>query len=155
MLSDGELVSKADFSVPRSPQNILEGGESWKEDFVIKPADTHNLQRPETVESLFYMWRITGDEMYRRWGWEIFEAFVKHTAVEGGSGFSSIQNVLADSPEHLGTRDNMESFWPVSQPFFEAGSSGVCANERCKHRPKHSNTSTSSSHHPASSLSTR
>lgn len=113
-MSDGELVSKADFSTPRSPMHILEGGESWKEDFVIKPADTHNLQRPETVESLFYMWRITGDEMYRRWGWEIFEAFVRHTAVEGGSGFSSIQNVLADSPEHIGTRDNMESFWPVS-----------------------------------------
>lgn len=35
------------------------------EDFVIKPLDAHNLQRPETVESLFVMWRVTGDLVYR------------------------------------------------------------------------------------------
>ncbi|KAG7293070.1 hypothetical protein NEMBOFW57_003116 [Staphylotrichum longicolle] len=31
----------------------------WRKAFDVRPADTHNLQRPETVESLFYMWRIT------------------------------------------------------------------------------------------------
>ncbi|KAK4986378.1 mannosyl-oligosaccharide alpha-1,2-mannosidase [Elasticomyces elasticus] len=80
----------------------------WKQDYVIKPADTHNLQRPETVESLFYMWRITGDEKYREWGWEMFQSFVKYTAVEGDGGFSSINSVDTISPS---TRDNMESFW--------------------------------------------
>ncbi|KAF2209899.1 glycoside hydrolase family 47 protein [Cercospora zeae-maydis SCOH1-5] len=77
-------------------------------DFIFKSADVHNLQRPETVESLFYMWRITGDEQYRRWGWEMFQAFVKHTLVPDGEGFSSVASVLED-PVHL--RDNMESFW--------------------------------------------
>lgn len=30
-------------------------------DIVIKPADRHNLLRPETVESLFVLYRITED----------------------------------------------------------------------------------------------
>jgi endoplasmic reticulum Man9GlcNAc2 1,2-alpha-mannosidase len=85
----------------------------WRQDFEIKPADTHNLLRPETVESLFYMWRITGDEMYRHWGWEMFGSFMKHTSIPDGTGFSSIGNVNEIPPPHW---DNMESFWPVS-PF--------------------------------------
>ncbi|KAF2099205.1 family 47 glycosyl hydrolase [Rhizodiscina lignyota] len=84
---------------------------SWKQDYIIKPADTHNLQRPETVESLFYMWRITGDEMYRHWGWEMFQSFVNYTAVGDGAGFSSIRDVTKTSEEGHGWRDNMESFW--------------------------------------------
>jgi mannosyl-oligosaccharide alpha-1,2-mannosidase len=85
-------------------------GEGWKKDFIIKPADAHNLQRPETVESLLYMWRITGDDIYREWGWEMFEAFVKHTIVENNGGFSSIGDVRTIPPP---SRDNMESFWLV------------------------------------------
>ena len=34
--------------------------------------DAHNLLRPETVESLFVLWRVTGDVKYREWGWQIF-----------------------------------------------------------------------------------
>jgi mannosyl-oligosaccharide alpha-1,2-mannosidase len=34
-------------------------------DFIINDRDGHNWLRPETVESLFYMWRFTGDEKYR------------------------------------------------------------------------------------------
>ncbi|KAF2737876.1 seven-hairpin glycosidase [Polyplosphaeria fusca] len=80
----------------------------WKTDFIVKPADAHNLQRPETVESLFYMWRITGDDIYREWGWTMFESFVKHTIVENGGGFTSVSDVTTVPPP---TRDNMESFW--------------------------------------------
>jgi mannosyl-oligosaccharide alpha-1,2-mannosidase len=39
--------------------------DSHNHDIIIKPRDTHCLLRPETVESLFLLWRITGDEMYR------------------------------------------------------------------------------------------
>ena len=83
----------------------------WRADYVVKSNDAHNLQRPETVESLFYMWRLTGDEMYRHWGWEMFKAFVKHTDVGGGGGFTSLGNVNEMPPPQ---RDNMESFWLVS-----------------------------------------
>lgn len=104
---------------------------SWKKDINIHAQDVHNLQRPETAESLFYMYRITGDEMYRHWGWEMFKSFVKHTAVvetdppshdEANDdddeeakkprsrivGFTSLSNANTVPPV---TRDNMESFW--------------------------------------------
>ncbi|KAK6362723.1 mannosyl-oligosaccharide alpha-1,2-mannosidase [Orbilia blumenaviensis] len=81
--------------------------DSGKEDIVIKSQDAHNLQRPETVESLFLMYRLTGEEIYREWGWKIFKAFMKHTAVEGG-GFTSLNSVLTVP---VSQRDNMESFW--------------------------------------------
>lgn len=41
----------------------------------------HNLLRPETVEALFVLWRTTGDPLYRRQGWSIFQAFEKHCRV--------------------------------------------------------------------------
>lgn len=50
----------------------------------------HNLLRPETVESLLYMWRATRDPLYREWGWRIFQAFDTHTRVAGG-GYTSIK----------------------------------------------------------------
>lgn len=83
----------------------------WKMDYIIKPFDSHNLQRPETVESLFMMWRITKDPMYREWGWKIFTAFQKHTALKHGEGHSCLNNVNFIPPPW---RDNMESFWLVS-----------------------------------------
>jgi hypothetical protein len=101
------------FDPPNAPD--LEGDYVGKDDFILKSADTHNLQRPETVESLFYMWRITGDEKYREWGWEMFQSFVKWTALEDGAGFSSVNDVMKVPPP---SRDNMESFWLVSLPNF-------------------------------------
>ncbi|KAM5355938.1 hypothetical protein ACJ41O_002584 [Fusarium nematophilum] len=81
---------------------------AWRQDFQVRPGDVHNLQRPETVESLFYMWRITGDVQYREWGWEMFKSFMNHTAVRNGGGFTSLRDASVVPPK---TRDNMESFW--------------------------------------------
>ncbi|OIW34901.1 endoplasmic reticulum mannosyl-oligosaccharide 1,2-alpha-mannosidase [Coniochaeta ligniaria NRRL 30616] len=81
---------------------------AWRRDFDVKPFDSHNLQRPETVESLFYMWRITGDVRYREWGWDMFKSFMNYTAVEDGGGFTSLANANVLPPTR---RDNMESFW--------------------------------------------
>jgi hypothetical protein len=117
--------------------------ETWKLDFNIKPADAHNLQRPETVESLFYMWRITGDEMYREWGWEMFEAFVKYTLVEGGGGFTSVGDVMEVPPPK---RDNMESFWLVCILNISVRYRGLQVGTKLTcNRLRRSNTSTSSS----------
>ncbi|KAI9923652.1 Endoplasmic reticulum mannosyl-oligosaccharide 1,2-alpha-mannosidase [Aspergillus wentii] len=96
----------------------------WRNDLNIRTQDQHNLQRPETVESLFYMYRITGDETYREWGWEMFKSFVKHTAVVEHDNptfsspsskesawivaFTSLSNANTIPPVR---RDNMESFW--------------------------------------------
>uniref|UniRef100_A0AAQ4P3F0 alpha-1,2-Mannosidase n=1 Tax=Gasterosteus aculeatus aculeatus TaxID=481459 RepID=A0AAQ4P3F0_GASAC len=77
-------------------------------DVVVKPADRHNLLRPETVESLFYMYRFTKDTKYRDWGWEILQSFNNYTKVPGG-GYTSINNVR--DPLNPGPRDKMESFF--------------------------------------------
>jgi len=87
----------------------------WRRDFEVKTMDSHNLQRPETVESLFYMWRITGDVKYREWGWEMFKSFMNYTAVPEGGGFTSLSNANVIPPL---TKNNMESFWLVSGFFF-------------------------------------
>lgn len=73
----------------------------------LQPADSHNLQRPETLESLFYLYRITKDEKYREQGWKIFQSFEKYTRLS--EGYSSINNVRSkDNPNY---RNKMESFW--------------------------------------------
>ena len=67
----------------------------------------HNLLRPETVESLFYMWRFTKDPKYREWGWKAFLGFEKYTKVATG-GYSGIKNVNSEnSPKD----DTMQTFW--------------------------------------------
>uniref|UniRef100_A0A8C9ZJ45 alpha-1,2-Mannosidase n=1 Tax=Sander lucioperca TaxID=283035 RepID=A0A8C9ZJ45_SANLU len=75
---------------------------------IVKPADRHNLLRPETVESLFYMYRFTKDPKYRDWGWDILLSFNNYTKVPGG-GYTSINNVR--DPVNPGPRDKMESFF--------------------------------------------
>lgn len=43
-----------------------------------------NILRPETIESLFYLWRFTGNKTYQEWGWNIFQAFEKNSRTETG-----------------------------------------------------------------------
>ncbi|KAK7331361.1 hypothetical protein VNO77_25584 [Canavalia gladiata] len=77
------------------------------DDIIIRPADRHNLLRPETVESLFVLFRITEDPKYQEWGWQIFEAFEKHTKVDTG-GYCSLDDVTSVPPHR---RDKMETFF--------------------------------------------
>jgi mannosyl-oligosaccharide alpha-1,2-mannosidase len=65
----------------------------------------HSFLRPETAESLFYLYRLTGDEQYRRWGAQLFDAIVRNSKVD--AGYSSVKDV-----EHVPTRklDDMQSF---------------------------------------------
>eukprot|EP00049_Salpingoeca_infusionum_P022704 m.8272 g.8272 ORF g.8272 m.8272 type:complete len:630 (+) comp5339_c0_seq2:127-2016(+) len=76
-------------------------------DMYVKPADAHNLLRPETVESLYIMYRLTNDKLYQEWGWNIYQAFEKHCRV-GTGGYSSLNSVLSEHPTF---RDKMESFF--------------------------------------------
>lgn len=57
---------------------------------------TYNIGRPETVESLFYLWRATKDPIYREWGWQIWLAFEKHCKVD--SGYTGLRNVRPRLP---------------------------------------------------------
>jgi len=100
--ASGLVTADVDFKATSGPKA------SWKEDYIIKQQDSHNLQRPETVESLFYMWRITGDVRYREWGWEMFQSFVEHSMLEDGGGFTSLSKANQLPPK---MKDDMESFW--------------------------------------------
>lgn len=90
---------------------VFNTDEKSTKDFYIKSLDRHNLQRPETVESIYYLYKLTGDEKYRKWGYEIFRSFVNHTKVQGKDGkvtYTSLKDVTSVPPT---TIDNMESFW--------------------------------------------
>ncbi|KAI0432444.1 glycoside hydrolase family 47 protein [Xylaria sp. FL1042] len=64
------------------------------------------ILRPEAIESVWYMYRITGDKKWQDKGWKMFEAIVKYTATEAGN--SAISNVLTTNTNKL---NEMESFW--------------------------------------------
>ncbi|THU44368.1 hypothetical protein C4D60_Mb02t06670 [Musa balbisiana] len=63
-----------------------------------------NILRPETVESLVYLWRFTGNKTYQEWGWNIFQAFEKNSRID--SGYVGLKDV------NTGVKDNMmQSFF--------------------------------------------
>ncbi|KAF9525568.1 glycoside hydrolase [Crepidotus variabilis] len=51
--------------------------------------------RPETVESIFYMYRTTHDPKWREWGYRIFKSLESHTKVK--YGYSSVNGVDSET----------------------------------------------------------
>jgi mannosyl-oligosaccharide alpha-1,2-mannosidase len=66
----------------------------------------HYLLRPEAVESMFILNALTGDPIYREWGWEIFQAIEKYCRTKYAYG--ELSNVH-DTSNH--PNDKMESFF--------------------------------------------
>ncbi|KAL3430845.1 glycosyl hydrolase family 47-domain-containing protein [Aspergillus tetrazonus] len=64
------------------------------------------LLRPEAIESVFIMFRLTGDPSWREKGWKMFQAVDKATKTELAN--SAISDVTVDNPRPV---DSMESFW--------------------------------------------
>jgi len=65
----------------------------------------HSFLRPETAESLFYLYRLTGKNKYRKWGKKLFDAIVTNGKVD--AGFASVADVQHVPTEKL---DDMQSF---------------------------------------------
>ncbi|KAG6503000.1 mannosyl-oligosaccharide 1,2-alpha-mannosidase MNS3-like [Zingiber officinale] len=108
--STGLAPEIAYFHIEGDFEEGLDGGNKSSDyisDIIIRHNDRHNLLRPETVESLFVLHRITGDPKYREWGWQIFEAFEKYTKVDSG-GYTSLDDVTRIPPSK---RDKMETFF--------------------------------------------
>ncbi|KAI3632391.1 hypothetical protein MIR68_009497 [Amoeboaphelidium protococcarum] len=82
------------------------------QDIIVHEQDAFNILRPETVESLFYFWRITKKQKYRDQAWQIFTAIEKYSRIperNGHSGgYSSLRDVHKDTPRR---EDKMESFF--------------------------------------------
>lgn len=83
----------------------------------VQATSAHNILRPEFVESLFYLYHITGLPMYRNQAEQIFEAFQKYSRIP--SGYSAVSDVRQkpepdsnlDEALHKHAPDRMESFW--------------------------------------------
>ncbi|PVZ99402.1 hypothetical protein BB558_004581 [Smittium angustum] len=66
------------------------------------------ILRPETVESLMILYRITENEIYQEWGWEIFSAIEKYTKTP--IAYSAYDNV-ANTNKINSWSNSMESFF--------------------------------------------
>lgn len=75
-------------------------------DFRIGSGAPHYLLRPETVESFFILYQLTGDPVYREWGWEAFQAIERYCKLEGGYGSLKDVSNTGGRPEN-----KMESFF--------------------------------------------
>ncbi|KAG6829250.1 hypothetical protein H0H92_005130 [Tricholoma furcatifolium] len=64
------------------------------------------LLRPETVESLYVLWKTTGNEKWRERGYEIFNAIDQHAKTQ--YGYASVDKVDSDVPKQI---DDMPSFF--------------------------------------------
>ncbi|CAG8954955.1 hypothetical protein HYFRA_00008644 [Hymenoscyphus fraxineus] len=64
------------------------------------------ILRPEAIESVWYMYRITGETKWQEKGWKMFESIIKATQTE--FGHSAIMDVTQSPPYPT---DSMESFW--------------------------------------------
>jgi len=69
----------------------------------------HYLQRPEVVESLFYLWRATHNERYRDWGWFILQAIEKYCRKE--AGYSGAYDVNKVPPKS----DDVQQSWFLAE----------------------------------------
>ncbi|KAG2175378.1 hypothetical protein INT43_001025 [Umbelopsis isabellina] len=81
----------------------------------IFTGDGSYLLRPETVESLFVLYRVTGNPKYQEYGWEIWQAIEKYCKTD--SAYTAVRNVNFDisnmHPRAISSihKDSMESFF--------------------------------------------
>ena len=73
---------------------------------MVRIWDKKYILRPEAIESVFILYRATGDNYWREKGWKMFEAIEKHTVAAYGA--SAIRDVTSEKPN---AADEMESFW--------------------------------------------
>ena len=70
--------------------------------------DARWMLRPETVESYFYAYRITGEKKYQSWAWDAYTAYV--AASRADHGYAEVQDVTRP-PGESNRADKQESFW--------------------------------------------
>ncbi|KAH6605963.1 mannosyl-oligosaccharide alpha-1 [Trichoderma cornu-damae] len=73
---------------------------------VVHITSAQYILRPEAIESVWYMYRITGDPTWMEKGWKMFEATISATRTEIAN--SAVRDVNSGEPA---LKDEMESFW--------------------------------------------
>ena len=75
-----------------------------------------SLIRPESIESWFYLWRLTGDEKYREWAWDYAKGIEKWA--KSDVGYSGLKNVnFVDENEKLGNMDGEQHTFILAETF--------------------------------------
>ncbi|EGX96619.1 class I alpha-mannosidase [Cordyceps militaris CM01] len=110
-LQYGTVAQSGDSSVPERPQSH----EEYVEDYITSmrlPAGFSSvvfrsyILRPEAIESVWYMYRITGDPAWMDKGWAMFEATMAATDTDLAN--TAVSDVMVEKPP---MDDAMESFW--------------------------------------------
>ena len=78
----------------------------------MRMIDSRYILRPEAIESVFYLWRITGDQEWRDAAWTMWEAIVRETETE--TAFAAIKDVREPGGPKL---DEMEVSAPEQAHF--------------------------------------
>ncbi|KAI1421402.1 glycoside hydrolase family 47 protein [Xylaria sp. FL1777] len=88
-----------------------ESFEGWKEHLPLgfNTQDPRYILRPEAIESVFIMYRVTGKPIWQELGWGMFNAIINGTRTGLGT-HASVKDVTRNAPT-LAQEDYMESFW--------------------------------------------
>lgn len=119
-------MKRQEFSIPQSIQLVTEkyrnfaplieaddGTYTWRsttnpnQPIWINEVEPKYILRPEAIESVFYMYRITGDSKWRDYGWMMWENIEKMCQRDGE--YAEIDDIFSKSKSKF--RDSMESFW--------------------------------------------
>lgn len=73
---------------------------------LVDVVDRKYILRPEAIESVFIMYRITGDPAWMDKAWNMFSHIEKHTRTDVAA--ASLRDITLDEPVQV---DSMESFW--------------------------------------------
>ncbi|KAF7551657.1 hypothetical protein G7046_g7666 [Stylonectria norvegica] len=72
----------------------------------FQPKDKHYFLRPEAIESIFVLYRVTGKEDFREIAWNMWTAIQSAAETEGA--FATVEDVTRPNVQKS---DSMESFW--------------------------------------------
>lgn len=109
-----ELVHTCHESYDRTATKL--GPESFRftdgiEAKALKQNEKYYIQRPEVLESYYYLWRLTHNQKYRDWGWEAVQALEKYCRVE--NGYTGLKNVYSIES----AKDDVQQSFLLSETF--------------------------------------
>lgn len=113
-----------------SPESDGRGGTHWQVGSTYdQPRSMINMDsrynmRPEALESVFYMYRITGEKEWQDKGWRMFDSIQKLTAVTDSSGniqgYSGVSDVTNNDRSGPGGSTPSSQFLDVVESFWWA-----------------------------------
>jgi mannosyl-oligosaccharide alpha-1,2-mannosidase len=91
-------------SLTAQAQNVIAAGRLAPG--IVAVDDARYILRPEAIESLFVLYRITGDKSLQDRAWQMFQAII--SATRTSIAYASVNDVTFEEPELF---NSMESFW--------------------------------------------